>query len=251
MIWINSIPKEKTLVLFNTVDLKKFKARVEPLPPRPRKALIFSNQAKEDNYIQPVTTACRQLGISVDVVGSGVKAVSSTPQDILGKYDVVFARARCAFESMACGAAVILCDITGCGPLVTMQNIESLRMLNFGVKTLVNPITPAFIKEQLLAYDPVEAGRVTEWIRGNVSVEELAKKYVALYKELIEEHRNIILSRPQPCQERQKCLFKRICRNLEKYLFRAKCYISSDRIADQYGAVMIKIVKKIDRKLWN
>lgn len=254
----NAIPKEKTLVFFNTVDLKKFKARIAPLPSNPRKALIFSNQANKSNFIEPIMTACLSLGISVDVIGSGVKAVSKTPEDVLGKYDVVFAIARCALEAMACGAAVIPCDTRGCGPLVTTQNVESLRMLNFGMKTLVNPITPAFIKKQLSAYDPVEAGKVTEWIRSNASLEELVKKYVALYKELIEEYQGVILSRPQGCQELQKDLFKEICRDLEKYLFEAKYHIPFEQkgnenvgIATRYGAVISKIMRKIGRKLWN
>ena len=38
---------------------------------------------------------------------------------LTGDYDLVFAKARCALEAMAVGAAVVLCDTHGLGPMVT------------------------------------------------------------------------------------------------------------------------------------
>lgn len=54
---------------------------------------------------------------------------------MLGGYDLVFAKARCALEAMAVGCAVVLCDVGGLGPLVTRAQVQHLRRWNFGRRT--------------------------------------------------------------------------------------------------------------------
>src|SRR5207253_11139176 len=99
-------------------DLARF-ARRRPLPPRPRRALIFSNRAHEYTFIPAVRSACRRRGLELDVGGAGVGRTVDNPETLLPNYDLVFAKARCALEAMAVGSAVILCDADGLGPLVT------------------------------------------------------------------------------------------------------------------------------------
>ena len=55
---------------------------------------------------------------------------------MLGQYDIVFAKARCALEALAVGNAVVLCDTVGVGPMVTTGEVDRLRRLNFGVRAL-------------------------------------------------------------------------------------------------------------------
>ena len=38
------------------------------------------------------------------------------PEEALGSYDIVFAKARAAAEAVATGTAVVLCDVAGAGP---------------------------------------------------------------------------------------------------------------------------------------
>ena len=40
------------------------------------------------------------------------------------RYDIVFAKARAAIEAMAVGAAVIVCDFDGVGPMVSTENVD-------------------------------------------------------------------------------------------------------------------------------
>jgi hypothetical protein len=66
------------------------------LPPQAKRALVFSNYATAGTHLEPIMKACSVLGISVDVIGSGVQAVSIAPENILPAYDLVFAKGRAA-----------------------------------------------------------------------------------------------------------------------------------------------------------
>ncbi len=248
----NSIPRSKTQILYNAVNLERFKLRSTPLPDKPQKVLILSNRADYDNYIKPIATACSELGISLNIVGRAVGSFCEKPEEILGQYDVVFAKARCAMEAMACGAAVITCDIPGCNAMVTMKSIGHYRKYNFGMRILTNPVTTGFIKRQLQAYNPKQAGNVTAWIRRNASLGDLARQYITLYKQLIEQ--GPVSQSPRLLQS-QKKLYREICLDLEKYIFDAKYRLPMELggglSAKQMAKIVIKKgIRKIGRKLW-
>ena len=88
------IPEHLTRVIYNAVDTERFLPR-PPLPPRPQRALVFSNYAGPATHLDAVEQACRLLNLAVDTVGSGAASGSSAPEQLLGKYDLVFAKARC------------------------------------------------------------------------------------------------------------------------------------------------------------
>ncbi len=218
----HSIPKEKTAMFFNAVDLSRFKECSRSLPAKPRRALIFASYADDYNFIRPIQKTCAALGITVDMAVLGLGRAVPEPENVLGQYDVVFAKARCAWEAMACGASVIPCGVEGCSPMVTLKNVEEFQRFNFAVKPIVTPVTSSFLKEQLLSYDPAETGKVTRWVRQNVSLEGLAVKYVALYHTIIEERRKILASQPDYLQKAQKDLLRRICGDLEARIVETK-----------------------------
>jgi hypothetical protein len=76
---------------------------------------------------------------------------------LLGQYDVVFAKAKAAMEAMAVGTAVILCDFSGIGPIVTSTRFEELRPLNFGFEALRDPLEPEHLLREIARYDPEDA----------------------------------------------------------------------------------------------
>jgi len=181
------IPESRLEVLCNFVDTRAFQPR-GPLPLVPTRALVFSNNAA--HHLPAVRRACEPLGIVVDAAGQSVGAVADRPEQLLTRYDVVFAKARCAYEAIAAGAAVVLCDAAGVGPLVTSANVEPLQRLNFGVRTLSRPLAPEVIAGELARYDPEDARRVTERIRTTSSLEAAVDALVALYEDVIAEHRD-------------------------------------------------------------
>lgn len=185
---VREIPRPRIRVIHNAVDLERFHPR-GPLPARPERALVFSNQASSDTYLPAVQEACRRAGLKLDVVGLEAGTQTATPETALPRYDIVFAKARCALEAMAVGNAVVLCDFSGSGPMVTAENFDRLRALNFGQGVLLHPIDPGILTKEIQRYDPADADAVTRRVRAEAGLEAAAQQWTALYQETIEEWR--------------------------------------------------------------
>ncbi|MEO8200787.1 MAG: glycosyltransferase family 4 protein [Gemmatimonadota bacterium] len=176
------LPEDQVMVLLNWVDLEQFPRR-SPLPPRPRKALVFSNNASR--YLWAIRQACSANDIEVDAVGESLGAITEDPGRLLPQYDLVFAKARAAMEAMAAGCSVILCDAVGCGPMVTSGEVAQLRRLNFGMRTLRNPIEPALINRQIARYDAEDASLVSSQIRQSAGIDAAVDQWQSLYEEIL------------------------------------------------------------------
>ena len=64
------IPPHLTRVIYNSVDTDRFVQRPS-LPPRPRRALVFSNYAGPGTHMEAIEKACAALDIELDVIGAG------------------------------------------------------------------------------------------------------------------------------------------------------------------------------------
>jgi Glycosyltransferase Family 4 len=182
------IPEERVHVLFNAVDLKRVQPR-GPLPASPQRALVFSNYASKQTYLGAVQKACARAGILLDVIGAGVGRVCPHPEQVLGQYDLVFAKARCALEALATGSAVILCDAQGVGPMVTTGALDTLRRFNFGRRVLREPIRPAILAREMARYDPVDATAVSQRIRAIAGHDDLMHDLIRIYEHVVADHR--------------------------------------------------------------
>jgi hypothetical protein len=174
------IPTEKITTILNFVDLERFRPR-SPLPVRPKRALVFSNQVSETNSLGVVREACTLSGIVVDVIGYGSGNPSFNPEAQLGNYDIIFARGRAALEGLAIGAAVICCDQEGVSQMVTMQNLEWLRRNNFGIRVLNRPITAEFLSAEIQRYDPADAIKVSQKVRATAGLTEAVDQILGVY----------------------------------------------------------------------
>jgi hypothetical protein len=183
----HGIPEDRLRVMLNWVDLARFVPR-GPLPARPRRALIFSNEAHERTHLPAVREACGRAGLPLDVLGAGAGNVADRPEDLLGRYDLVFAKAKCALEALAVGAAVVLCDYRGAGPMVTVENLSALRKFNFGIRTLGGPLCADALGREIRRYDAAEAAEVSRRIRATAGLEESLDALITLYREVIDEH---------------------------------------------------------------
>lgn len=192
------IPAERVVTIRNWVDLERFRPRA-PLPPVPRRALVFSNLMDEATGLGEVRRACAVEGISLDVAGVACGRPLALPEEVLGGYDLVFSKGRATLEGLAVGAAVILCDTAGLGPMVTSGEFDRLRALNFGVRLLNQPITAAGIARELARYDTADAAEVSRRVRTEAGLAPVVDRYEALYEEVLAEHR----SRPLPGAEEE------------------------------------------------
>jgi len=177
----------KVHLIQNFVDTNRFQPR-PPLPDRPRRALLFSNYAKAETHLPAVTEACRRMGLPLDVIGAGVGNSLSNPESVIGQYDLVFAKAKAAMEAMAVGAAVILCDFGGVGPMVTAAEFDRLRPMNFGFQALCDPLEPENIVRQVARYNPSDVALVRERIRAEASLASAVQGLTEVYEQVIKEH---------------------------------------------------------------
>jgi glycosyltransferase involved in cell wall biosynthesis len=183
---VSGIPRAHIRIMLNAVDLARFQQRRE-LPSSPEQALVFSNRASRYTHLPAVQEACRQTGLKLDVLGAEAGTLTPTPESVLPSYDLVFAKARCALEAMAAGNAVVLCDFSGAGQMVTTENFDRLRLMNFGQGVLLDPLRPANLVREIQRYNATDAAAVTRRVRDEAGLESAARQWIALYAEVIEE----------------------------------------------------------------
>ena len=159
------------------------------LPARPSRALLFSNYADERTHLRAVREACARACLPLDVVGLGVGTATAAPEAIIGDYDLVFAKARCALEAMAVGTAVILCDFRGTGEMVTSADVSHFQRWNFGARLLRRPLDPQVILDEIRRYDAADAAEVSRRIRASAGLDAQVDQLVALYREVLAEWR--------------------------------------------------------------
>src|SRR5262249_2307369 len=92
------------------------------------------------------------------------------------------------WESLAVGAAVIVCDAAGSGPLVTLDQLPLLKRANFGRRLLCRPIEQKILLDQIDQFNAADASEVSRQIRATSSVQATVDQLVACYREVISAH---------------------------------------------------------------
>ena len=182
----DGIAEERVRILQNGVDMHRFKPR-DPLPSQLESALVFSNYMT-DEHVNQIAAACEELGIRVDAVGRHFGNVEMQPEHLLPSYDVVFAKARCAWEALAVGCSVVVCDANGLGSLVTTKSFKRQRKLNFGRRLLRNKVTTNNIRRELASYSVHDAMKVVRQTRELCDVEKLVDELMKIYRSAIARH---------------------------------------------------------------
>jgi hypothetical protein len=193
LVFQHGVPAERARLLINFVDGARFEPRA-PLPSRPRHALLYGNYATEDANLAAVREACLRAGLQLDVVGLGVGNNVIEPEKLLGKYDIVFAKARAAAEALTVGTAVVIYCMRSVGPMVTASELERLLPLNFGIRAMTSHSSPealtAALSREIARYDPQDAAEVSSRIRNLLQSDKAIDEILSLYDEVITEYRN-------------------------------------------------------------
>jgi len=177
------IPADRVRLILNGIDLERFLPR-PPLPERPATALLFSNYATPNRLLPEVVTACRDEGLQCEAIGSGVHRVVDRPEEVLGHFDLVFAKGKAALEAVMSGCAVIVCDVKGLGPLVTADNFMALRRESFGFPCMTSPLTPEAIRSRIAGWNP-ESSRIAQaQARETCGIKSMFDAMEALYREV-------------------------------------------------------------------
>ncbi len=184
------IPKARVERLLNFVDLERFAPR-DPLPARPKRALVFSNQATDGGFAAVIAQACREAHLEVEIAGRSSGRVLDRPEQALKEFDLVFAKARSALEAMAVGCSVILADVAGAGPITTTVDFERMRAVNFGVRLLHRPHSLEWYREQIARYDAAEAASVCARVRREAGLESAVDQLLAIYARSLSEQTSV------------------------------------------------------------
>ena len=189
LLYKGKIDKKHAAVIYNWVDTGRFKIRTT-FNDKPLKALVFSNYATKNNYYKIIERACTMAGLQLTAIGSGMGNAVKNPEEILGQYDLVFAKAKAAIEALATGAGVILCDYGGLGEMVNQSNIAYLRKYNFGRKTLTRPIDTTAIATEISKFNSNENRLNAHTISKEASFEKTLDVLVDFYKTAVAAYAN-------------------------------------------------------------
>lgn len=171
-------------VVYNWVNLKRF-ALKDTIQTKPKKALIFSNYANNRNFLVPIKKACAQCNLILDVIGQESGNQKRDPEKYLEDYDIIFAKAKAAMESIATGAGVIICDFRGLAGMVTTKNLKHYRKFNFGMKLMENPANEKNIINEIQKYNAKDIQMVSQMIRSQIDIHIIVDQLLVLYKDCV------------------------------------------------------------------
>lgn len=174
----------------NALDLVRFRPR-SPLPPRPLRALLFANLVEEGPELELFRAVCVARGLELEVLGAGVGREVAAPELELGRFDLVFAKARAAMEGIVVGCAVVLFDDGRLGPAVRAADVDRLLPMNFGGTAIETPLDAAALGARIDAYDPADAALAAERLRPKVDLECALDRWLVLYEALVARARGV------------------------------------------------------------
>jgi hypothetical protein len=176
------VPPEAVRIIENGVDIDRFRAG-EPPPPVPRKAIVIAKSAEQ---VEPIARACGMRGIALDVAGTAVGRTLAEPEAVIPGYDLVFASGLTAIEAFACLRPVIVCDGRGLAGFADTRRYPGWRRQNFGLRTLVQPLTAERVAAEIDRYDAGEALAVGRRVRSESALDGWIARYESLYAECID-----------------------------------------------------------------
>ena len=177
------IPEDVLRLVPNGVDTARFRSSGRALPARPRRALVFSNNAAEVGWASLVRTACEQRGIDLDVRGRGVGEPLRRPEDVLPSYDLVFARGRCAREALACGCGVVLMDVEGMATLVGPEDVVRYNGGAFGSASFTRAHDVDAIGAEIDRFEPELVRGASDLLRQIGSLETMVSRLIECLRE--------------------------------------------------------------------
>lgn len=133
------------------IDTERFVAGA-PLPERPRRALLLSNNAVADRLAM-LESACAELGLELARVG-GEAGQTTDPRSRLVDADIVIGYGRSILEAMACGRAAYVYDRHGSDGWVTAESYPEIEAGGFAGRSGREIADPARLREELARFDP-------------------------------------------------------------------------------------------------
>ncbi|HYH53489.1 MAG TPA: hypothetical protein VD761_05100 [Solirubrobacterales bacterium] len=157
------------------IDTERFLAP-GPLPEKPRRALLLSNNLVADRGAM-LEEACREIGLEL-VRAGGNDRQTTDPREALGAADIVIGYGRAVLEAMACGRAAFVYDWSGGEGWVTAETYSEIEADGFagrGDVVLDRAGLVSALKEYDRSMGPVNRDLVVAHHRANVHAQQLVE----------------------------------------------------------------------------
>ena len=138
----------------------------------------------------------RFTDVSIEFAGEASGLRSENPESLLGQYDIVFAKGRCAREALAVGCSVIISDSQGLGQMVTSANVERLARMNFGRRLLQHQHIEERVVAEIRKHDSDDAEKASNFIRKRSGLHQLVGELLSTYQRVAREHQQESLNDP-------------------------------------------------------
>lgn len=179
------IPESEIEMVLNGIDLSRFEERTE-YRPKVELVLVFSNYARDDNYLDLIRRACAAEGVACEAIGNGVNRSVSNPTTFLQKADLVFAKGKAALEACASGAMVVVCDEPAVArDFVTPENFTTSRELSFGYPLMTEPHDIETYRNCIKGYNPAVAKDVCQLARDTADIERTVDQLESIYNQAV------------------------------------------------------------------
>lgn len=175
------IPEDKLDLIYNAVDLERFRPRPS-LPPKPKRGLLLT---KNFEHQRAVREACARADIQLDELGPATNRYSHQIETDLLAYDIVFATARMAIEAAAVGCSVVICDARGFAGMLDTGNMKGWRRANLGVGLLNKPVTIENLAAAISSYNAEDATAVTAYFRETADSAHFVDEHLRIYNQVL------------------------------------------------------------------
>jgi glycosyltransferase involved in cell wall biosynthesis len=185
--WIAGVtgrPREDIVILPNSVHLGRFN-RIRQPGLRPRRAALFGNAIVPPEHLSKLQRACRESGLTLDLIGDQFGTATPAPQEVLPEYDLVFAIGRSALEALASGCGVVLFSAAGCGAMVEPSSLSRLSRTNFTVPSDAPALTVGAIVRMVREFEPGRCAAVTAAVRAQFGFHRTCDELETLYRKEI------------------------------------------------------------------
>lgn len=157
------------------IDTERFLAG-GPLPERPRRALLLSNNLVADRA-EMLEAACREAGVEL-VRAGGAGRQTTDPREALAAADIVIGYGRAVLEAMACARAAFVYDWSGGEGWVTADTYPAIEADGFagrGETVFDAAGLAAAFGEYDRSMGPVNRDLVVAHHRANVHAQQLVE----------------------------------------------------------------------------
>jgi len=154
---------------------------------RLRVAVITNHIAPE--LIEALTALDATGNVEVDYFGAQQRSAVVDGR-LLAKYDLVISIGRTALLAAACGVPCIMADIHGSDGLLTVDNLDRVRTVNFSGRLQKDPITKTHVQVELAKIRSYDSEQLRNRIAAEYSLASRTAWLLTRYEELLGERRN-------------------------------------------------------------